>query len=162
MKDGYGKERSVYSEGVFVGYRWYEKKGIKPLFPFGHGLSYTSFEYGRPTVEKSPEGWLVKVPVKNAGGRAGKETVQIYVAPVKPSVERPVKELKGFVKLSLEPGETKTAEIRLSAKDFAYWDVLTHSWRTDAGEYDIVAAASAADERGRTRMKIEHSYLIGD
>ena len=159
---GYGKEKSVYAEGVFVGYRWYEKKGIKPLFPFGHGLSYTSFEYGRPTVEKSLHGWLVKVPVKNAGGRAGKETVQIYVAPAKSSVERPVKELKGFAKLSLESGETKTAEILLNAKDFAYWDVLTHSWRTDAGEYDIVAAASAADERGRTRMKIEQSYLIRD
>ena len=162
VKDGYGKERSVYAEGIFVGYRWYEKKGIKPLFPFGHGLSYTSFEYAKPTVAKTADGWLVKVPVKNAGGRAGKEIVQVYIAPVKPSVERPVKELKGFAKLSLEPGEAKTAEILLSAKDFAYWDVLTHSWRTDAGEYDIVAAASAADERGRARMKIEQSYLIRD
>ena len=126
----YTAARSVYNEGVFVGYRWYDAKGIKPLFPFGYGLSYTTFAYDKAVK--------VHVGIANTGKRAGKETVQLYVAPVNPKIVRPVKELKDFAKVALAPGEAATIEFELGPRDFAYWDVVTHSWRVDAGEYEII------------------------
>ena len=138
----YTAARSVYNEGVFVGYRWYDAKGIKPLFPFGYGLSYTTFAYGKAEVSvlECADGPSVKVHVgiANTGKRAGKETVQLYVAPVNPKIVRPVKELKDFAKVALAPGEAATIEFELGPRDFAYWDVVTHSWRVDAGEYEII------------------------
>ena len=138
----YTAARSVYNEGVFVGYRWYDAKGIKPLFPFGYGLSYTTFAYDKAEVSvlECADGPSVKVHVgiANTGKRAGKETVQLYVAPVNPKIVRPVKELKDFAKVALAPGEAATIEFELGPRDFAYWDVVTHSWRVDAGEYEII------------------------
>ncbi len=146
----YGKKRSELKEGVFIGYRWHDAENIPPLFPFGHGLSYTTFEYGGMTVEEDPDedgGYIVSLPVTNTGSVAGKEVVQLYVAPVNPKVPRPPKELKDFVKLSLEPGETKTAVLRLKERDFAHWDIETHDWLVDGGGYRLLAGSSSADIR---------------
>src|SRR5690606_7391195 len=109
-----GNGEQTYNEGIFVGYRWADKQNIKPLFSFGHGLSYTSFEYGKMTADKkdmSKEGRITfSVDVKNTGKREGQEVVQLYIHDVKSSVPRPVKELKAFEKVSLKAGETKTVK----------------------------------------------------
>ena len=106
--NAYSRESQVveYKEGIFVGYRWAEKHDIKPLFAFGHGLSYTTFEYGQAKCRKSGKGYKVSVDVTNTGAREGKEIVQLYIGDNESSLERPVKELKGFKKVALAPGET--------------------------------------------------------
>ena len=150
----------MYNEGVFVGYRWYDAKGIKPLFPFGYGLSYTTFAYEKAeaSVLECADGPSVKVHVgiANTGKRAGKETVQLYVAPVNPKIVRPVKELKDFAKVALAPGEAATIEFELGPRDFAYWDVVTHSWRVDAGEYEIIIGNLTA------RILVKNSVYVLD
>ena len=152
----YTGTNSVYNEDVFVGYRWYDEKSIRPLFPFGHGLSYTTFEYGKIEVKNLEDGTFeAEIPVSNTGVVAGSEVVQLYVAPVDSRVSRPVKELKGFCRLSLEPGETKTARMRLARRDFAHWDVLSHDWIADAGEYRLLAGASSADIRGEANVRLK-------
>lgn len=136
-----------YSEGVFVGYRWYDKKEIPVAYPFGYGLSYTKFSYEGISVEDRMESdGLVKVSVKvrNAGLVAGKETVQVYVADPVCSVERPVKELRAFEKVDLAPGETRTVELCLDKRAFCFWDVRTHSWVAERGEFIISAGGSSA------------------
>lgn len=146
-KGTYTAERSVYNEGLFVGYRWYEKMAIEPLFPFGHGLSYTSFKYGGLSVERVADGCRVSVAVTNTGARAGAETVQLYVSPVNPPVARPVKELKNFTKVFLAPGETKTVSLTLDRRDFAYWDDAHHDWRAAPGRYLLLVGSSSGDVR---------------
>jgi len=136
-----------YKEGVFVGYRWYESKQIAPLFPFGHGLSYTTFEYSNlsaasPVVDKGDRASF-EFTVKNTGKVEAAEVAQLYVSAVKPSVPRPVKELKGFSKFTLKPGESHVVRIRLTPQDFAFWDVNTHSWKAEAGEYRIFAGSAS-------------------
>ena len=156
----YNGERVIYNEGVFVGYRWYDTKGIKPLFAFGHGLSYTTFEYGEVEVEDTCCGWLVRLPVTNTGTREGKETVQLYVTEDAPTVPRPAKELRNFAKLPLAPGETAIAELEISAKDLAYWDVLNHCWKANAGVYTI-SLGTAADKILRTvKVTLPETVLI--
>ena len=153
----YNKDQVIYNERFYVGYRWYDAKGIKPLFPFGHGLSYTSFAYDEIKLEKEVGvgQWKVSVRVKNTGKVAGKESVQFYMAPVDPKIERAVKELKGFAKTKLlKPGESETLSVTLTKRDFAYWDVLTHDWRVDPGKYEIRVGASAADIRGKVAVEI--------
>ena len=162
-KGTYGEDRSVYNEGVFVGYRWYEKENIKPLFAFGHGLSYTTFKYG--AVSSAPDGkggWRVEVPVTNAGNRAGKETVQLYVAPRSSSVPRPVKELRNFTKLALAPGQTLSASMLLKPSDFAYWDVSRHCWKVEAGTYAVQVGAASDDIRGAAEIVIQEDMYIAD
>ena len=155
-KGTYTAERSVYNEGVFVGYRWYEKEAIRPLFAFGHGLSYTTFAYGAAKVEQTgAAAFVVRVPVTNTGKVAGKETVQLYVAPVAAKVPRPVKELKDFAKVELAPGETKTVTLAVTPRDLAYWDVGSHGWRTDAGEYEILIGSSSADIRTAANIAVD-------
>ena len=144
----YNETRSEYVEGIYVGYRWYEKRNIPVDFAFGHGLSYTSFAYGQPTVEKSTDGWTVRVPVRNAGKRDGAEVVQLYVSPVDPKVDRPVKELKRFAKRALKPGEEAVVEFGVSPRDFAYYDEAQGCFRTDPGTYELKVGSSSADIRG--------------
>lgn len=144
-------DRTEYREGVFVGYRYYEKKKMDVLFPFGHGLSYTTFAYSNLCLDKKQmkdtEELTVSVDITNTGTMAGKEVVQIYVKAPETDVIRPVKELREFAKVSLEPGEAKTVTFTLGKRAFAYWDVLSHSWWVDSGDYTICAAASSADVR---------------
>jgi beta-glucosidase len=130
-----------YQEGVFCGHRWYDGRGIEPAYPFGHGLSYTTFEIGSPVVE----GLQVSVPVTNTGGRAGREVVQIYVGDSVASVRRPPRELRGFAKVVLEPGVTEVVTVTLTHRDLAFWDRQRSTWRAEAGEFRVWAGRSSRD-----------------
>ncbi|WP_288488072.1 glycoside hydrolase family 3 C-terminal domain-containing protein [uncultured Alistipes sp.] len=137
-----------YSEGVFIGYRWYDKHRIPYVFPFGYGLSYTSFTYESIACEDRMEREgrvLVTVRVRNGGGRAGKEIVQLYVSDTRSSVERPAKELKAFAKVALEPGESKTVTLELDRRSFSFWDTESHGWKLERGEFVLRAGGSSAD-----------------
>lgn len=135
----YGGEhdKSVYSEGIFVGYRYYTSKEMEVLFPFGYGLSYTTFSYGNLTVDKKEfkesEKLLVSVDVTNTGACTGKEVVQLYVAPKGGTIIRPVRELKAFEKTELAPGETKTVTFELDSRAYAYWNTEIHDWHVETG-----------------------------
>lgn len=143
--------RVEYQEGVFVGYRYYDAKHIDPLFCFGHGLSYTTFEYGDLTLSAEHLGdddtLTARVTVTNTGSRAGAEVVQLYVAAPKGAVLRPEKELRGFEKVFLQPGESKTVEFTLTRRDFAYYDMELGEWYAPEGEYKVLAASSSRDVR---------------
>lgn len=148
-----------YSEGIFVGYRWTDRqKKVQPLFSFGHGLSYTTFEYGKPVADKremkTGEQITVTVPVKNTGNREGKEVVQLYIRDKKSSVERPVKELKGFCKVSLKPGEEKEVSFTIDRSALSYFDAGSHQWVAEPGAFEAIVAASATDIRGRVEFKL--------
>jgi beta-glucosidase len=151
--------RVHYGEGVFVGYRYYDKKKVEPLFPFGFGLSYTTFEYG--AVNQSAEtigldGTLeVSIKVTNTGQRAGKEIVQLYIRDVKSKVQRPEKELKGFAKVSLEPGESKNVSFKITQEALAYYDDLQHKWVAEPGEFVVLIGADSRDIRGVARFTLE-------
>ena len=141
-----------YKESIYVGYRWFDTKGIRPLFAFGHGLSYTEFEYGEVNVSPkvSANGVLkTSVKVKNIGSRDGKEIVQLYIGEENPLLERPTKELKAFEKVSLAPGETKTVKFEIPVSDLAYFNADTHSWVLDSGhKFTAYFAAASDDVRG--------------
>lgn len=138
-----------YSEGVLVGYRWHDTKKIKPLFPFGHGLSYTTFAYGKPRADRqgmtAGETLTITVPVTNTGDREGAEIVQLYVTDVKAPLQRPAKELKGFRKVLLAPGETREVTFTITPDDLAYFDADAHDWMTHPGKYQAHVASSSAD-----------------
>ena len=139
-----GDKRVAYGEGIFTGYRHYDLNKKKPLFPFGYGLSYTSFEYSALKVAKvGSHSIKVSFDVTNAGDCDGAEIAQIYVAPVNPAVERPVKELKGFDKKFIRKGETVRMEILLDESAFSYYDVNQHGFRCDAGKYRIMVGSSS-------------------
>jgi beta-glucosidase len=145
-----------YGEGVFVGYRYYEKKAVAPLFAFGHGLSYTRFEYSNLRVPESVAGPTVEVSidVKNVGTRAGAEVVQLYVGDeATRSVVRPVKELKGFAKPVLAPGESRTVRFALSARDLAYFDVHVHDFVATPGVHRVYVGSSSADIRAQREFR---------
>ena len=147
-----------YDEGIFVGYRWYEKKNIEPLFPFGHGLSYTSFEYRDLDISREKAGQPVvslRFTVKNAGIREGAEVAQVYVQDVECSVPRPVKELKGFRKVSLKPGQQTTVRVDLHASDFAFWNPETRRWQAGPGVFRILVGSSSADLRLAGEVSME-------
>jgi beta-glucosidase len=157
---------TVYSEGVFVGYRWFDTKNIEPLFAFGHGLSYTTFQYSKLKVVRggdanSPSA-TVEFEITNTGKRAGAEVAQIYVQDVKASVVRPVKELKGFQKVQLQPGETKTISVPLDRSAFAFYDDKQGAWVVEGGEFKILAGASAADIRQMSAFTLEQSIKWKD
>lgn len=133
--------RIVYKEGIFVGYRGYEQKGTKPLFAFGHGLSYTTFGYGNLkilTTSAAEGNYQVSFEVTNKGQRAGAAVAQLYISDRKASVPRPPKELKGFEKVFLQPGETRTIIIPLDARSLAFYDVASGQWRAEAGAFDVL------------------------
>ena len=150
-----------YDEGIFVGYRWAEKNDIKPLFPFGHGLSYTDFKYGKAKVDKSTlthEGKVtVTVPVTNVGAREGSEVVQLYIADIKSSVPRPVKELKGFRKVRLAPSETAEVSFEITPEALSYFDADSHSWVCEPGAFEALVGSSSADIRGKVRFSYDDS-----
>ena len=137
-----------YKEGIYVGYRWAESKKIKPLFAFGHGLSYTTFKLGKSALNAETatvgDEVTVTVPVTNTGNLDGKEVVQVYVSEVKPTVDRPVKELKGFAKVSLKAGETKDVKIVLKSDSFGFYDEAKGGWTTNKGRYQI-SVGNASD-----------------
>lgn len=137
-----------YKEGIYVGYRHFDTKGVKTQFPFGFGLSYTTFKYGKPQIAANGDAWTVSVDVTNTGKCEGKEIVQLYVGDEKCSVDRPKKELKNFAKVSLKPGETKTVSMDITTQDLKFWDEATHAWKAEPGKFKAYVCASAEDVRG--------------
>ena len=136
-----------YNEGVLVGYRWYDTKKIEPQYPFGFGLSYTDFSISKPSISsdklKDGKPVKIKVNVKNTGKMKGAEVVQLYVRENSPSVLRPEKELKGFRKVYLEPGESVDVEFEIDSTDLAFWDDKEHGWKTNPGDYTIMIGNSS-------------------
>lgn len=155
---GDGKKQE-YLEDILVGYRWFDTKKIAPLFAFGHGLSYTTFEYGKVTTDKKEYSQtdIIKATftLKNAGKTDGCETVQLYVSQPKASVLRPVKELKSFKKVSLKAGETKTVELEMNVKDLAFYNDITKQWIVESGTFVLSNAASAVDVKSKTKIEIK-------
>lgn len=136
-----------YAEDLLMGYRWFDTKQIEPLFPFGHGLSYTAFEYGEPVVETDGDEVVLRMKLANVGSRSGRETVQLYIAPPKSAFLRPAQELKGFAKVALEPGESREVEIRLNARSFAIYHPDKREWFVEPGRYLLRLGASSRDIR---------------
>ena len=149
----------AYKEGVFVGYRYYDTKEMPVRYPFGYGLSYTTFEYSDLQLSadriKDTDTLKVTLKVKNTGDRAGKEIVQLYVADKTGAACRPVKELKNFVKVELQPQEEKTVEMELDKRSFAWYNTQIHDWYAASGEYEILAAASSRDIRLKKTVYVE-------
>ncbi len=158
----HGKVR--YGEGIFVGYRYYDKKDVAPLFPFGHGLSYTEFEYSNLRLSASsitPNQTIkVRVDVTNIGKVAGKEIVQLYVRDVKSTFARPEKELKAFEKVEIRPKQTKTVTFTLDREAFWYFDTAKDSWDTEPGEFEILIGASSRDIRKKRNVFLEHEPRV--
>ena len=136
-----------YKEGIYVGYRWTDSKGLRPLFPFGFGLSYTTFKLGKAQADKQQltNGQQISfiVPVTNTGSRAGSETVQLYIAAKDSKVERPVKELKAFQKVYLQPGETRNVTLTIGTDALSYYDETSGSWRVDAGKFEALIGTAS-------------------
>lgn len=149
---------AYYEEGIFVGYRWYDSKGIRPQFPFGYGLSYTDFEYSGASVSnakmKAGKHIDISVNVKNIGDRAGAETVQLYISDPSSSVERPAKELKGFRKVYLEPDETARVSFRIEEKELSFFEPEKHMWIAETGKYIAHIAASSSDIRASLEFEL--------
>lgn len=145
-----------YGEGLFVGYRWYDARRTEVAFPFGHGLSYTTFSYGDAAAAVGEDGDLrVTVPVTNTGDRAGREIVQVYTSLPGGTVQRPVRELKAFASVALEPGETQTVTLTVRRKDLAYWDIRLDAWVVEGGEYVVDVAASSRDIRSTVAVQVD-------
>ena len=142
VADSRGVPHAVYSEGLLIGYRWYDAKGIAPLYPFGFGLSYTSFGYSRLRVVPSASGATASVTVRNTGARAGAEVVQVYVSAPAGAGEPP-KALAGFVKVALRPGETRTVTVPIAARSFAVWSTARHAWTPVKGTWTVRAGGSS-------------------
>ena len=161
-----GTKRVVYKEGIFVGYRGYEHTHVKPLFPFGYGLSYTTFSYSNLRVKSVNAGATGGVPgplydvafdVRNSGVREGADVAQVYIAETHAKVPRPTKELKGFVRIVLKPGETKTATVTLDRRAFSYYDAASKQWRADPGEFNVLVGRSSQDIELRASLTIGES-----
>lgn len=148
-----------YKESIYVGYRWADKEKIKPTFAFGHGLSYTTFAYGRAVVDKkvmgADETLTVTVPVTNTGNREGAEIVQLYISDLKSSLPRPVKELKGFSKVKLTPGETKEVVFTIGKDALSFYDDARHEWVAEPGKFEVIVAASAADMKSKVSFELK-------
>lgn len=147
-----------YLEDILVGYRWHDTKGIAPLFPFGHGLSYSTFKYG--TIQTDKKNYSTNEQIKvfftltNTGSVDAAESVQVYMNQKNPSLMRPVKELKGFKKVYLKPGETKTVELELLVRDFAFYNEAKQDWVVEGDEFILYNAASAEDVKSKTSIKV--------
>jgi beta-glucosidase len=145
-----------YGEGLFVGYRWYDARRAEVSFPFGHGLSYTTFAYGDAAVSVSSNGDIdVRVTVTNTGDRAGREVVQVYTSLPTSSVQRPQRELKAFASVALEAGESREVVLTLRRKDLAYWDIRADRWVVEGGDYVVDVAASSRDIRSSAAVAVE-------
>lgn len=148
--------KSVYNEGIFVGYRFLEKNSINPRFAFGHGLSYTNFEYGEVKVKQvDKQTFELTIPVLNGGNMSGSEVVQVYVGEINATVERPIKELKAFEKIKLQPGEKQNVTVRLDKDAFSFYDVNIHDWRVSKGDYKISIGSSSMDIRKKTIITVK-------
>jgi beta-glucosidase len=149
----------LYGEGIFVGYRGYDARGIEPRYAFGHGLSYARFDYGPAQVEtrelRSGQTQKVSVDVTNTGDRPGLEVVQLYLCDVESRLVRPDQELAAFVKVSLEPGETRRLELDLEPRALSYWDPAARGWVAEPGEFEVRIGRSSRDIRSRVRFRLE-------
>jgi len=153
---GYKNLEIKYDEGVFVGYRYLDQNKIEPQFPFGYGLSYTSFDYSNIKVkETGNKNFEVTLDIKNSGKVKGDEIAQLYVSEKVCSVPRPVKELKGFSRVSLNPGETKTITMKLKPRDFAFWDVSSNNWKVEPGDFDLLVGCSSRDIKLKQMINIK-------
>ncbi|KAF2118271.1 glycoside hydrolase superfamily [Lophiotrema nucula] len=156
--------KTVYGEGIYIGYRHYERANIAPLFPFGHGLTYTTFEYGEPTINNTvlseSSDITVSVPVTNTGSTAAYEIVQGYVRDIKSRIPRPEKELQAFGKVLLQPGETKTVDLKLNKYSVGYFDTSlsqTGAWIAEEGAFELLIGASSADIR-QVSFEVKESF----
>ncbi len=156
----HGSSDIDYKEGVFLGYRYYDTYHVDPMFPFGFGLSYTTFKYsGLEVTQDSTDKYTVSFDVKNTGIRYGAEVAELYVSPDDPKISRPVQELKNYEKVFLQPGETKTVTLHLDASSFAYFDMSKNTFVVDQGNYDVIIGASSSDERLRKTIAVEASVI---
>lgn len=157
-KDGSDIVDCNYSEGIFVGYRWNDKNDIKPLFPFGHGLSYTSFKYGKPVISSdkmAADGKIiVRIPVTNVGDRTGAEVVQLYIRDLKSSLPRPVKELKDFKKVTLEPNRSAEVQFEITPDKLMFFDAEKHEWIAEEGDFIALIGSSSSDIRDSIKFKL--------
>ena len=148
-----------YNEGIFVGYRWADKEKTKPLFSFGHGLSYTTFAYGKAIADKKVMGQdetlTITLPVTNTGSREGSEVIQLYISDLKSSLPRPVKELKGFSKVKLAPGETREVTFTIGKEALSFFDDARHEWVAEPGKFEAWIGASSTDIRNRVAFELK-------
>ena len=150
--------KSAYSEGLLVGYRGYRARGVKPLFPFGHGLSYTSFAYSSLSVPSSAPGGkpvTVRLTLRNTGKREGQEVVQVYVEPVEPVTGEPRRTLRAFRKITIEAGGRQDAVLNLDPRAFSFYDVEVSGWRVRPGVYRVLAGSSSEDIRQTGEIRID-------
>ncbi len=152
--DGY---QAQYREGIYVGYRYYDKANKDVLFPFGHGLSYASFSYSNIKCERTCNNWVINVTVKNEGSVYGEEIAQLYISDLQNGVHKPINELKGFEKIGLKPGEKEEIEFKLNERSIAYYDADEKDWRIQNGKYEIKVGSSSRD----IRLKTEIEYTEG-
>ncbi|HSW58534.1 MAG TPA: glycoside hydrolase family 3 C-terminal domain-containing protein, partial [Dehalococcoidales bacterium] len=152
------RDKVLYGEDIFVGYRYFDKNNVEPLFPFGFGLSYTEFEYSnlRITPEKASahEKVRVEAEIKNTGRRSGKEVVQLYVSDIASSLPRPPRELKGFQKVSLKPGQKVKVIFELGKDAWSYWDPAKKGWIAEPGDFDVLVGSSSRDIRLKKKIRI--------
>ena len=148
----------IYREDIFVGYRWADKEKIKPLFPFGHGLSYTTFAYGKPSADKktmtADDAISFTVNVKNTGTREGQEVVQL-ISVIRILSPRPVKELKGFQKVKLAPGEEKAVTLTIDKKALSFFDDAKHEWVAEPGKFEAIIGSSSRDIKGTVPFELK-------
>ncbi len=159
------KDKVYYREGIYVGYRYYNSKQMDVLFPFGHGLSYTTFEYQNLKIQEFGQDVLVSADIKNTGEVFGKEAVQVYVSTKTSHVNRPIHELRDFQKVSLDPGETKTVQFKLGRRAFSYWNSEISDWHVEPATYEIQVASSSRDIRLRDEIfirgrKLRQTYTL--
>ncbi len=150
-------DQAQYSEGIFVGYRHYDAHNITPLFPFGYGLSYTTFSYSHLRISRSASLYAVDLDVTNSGTRAGGEVVQLYLGLPSTSVPEPPRQLKGFQKLFLQPGQSQHVRFLLQSGDLAYWNVQRHTWTVQPGSYQVMVGSSSRDIRLQGSLMIAHT-----
>ena len=164
LAQGKGKDQQnpiniKYNEGIFVGYRWHDTKNIKPLFSFGHGLSYTTFEIGQAKADKSviteDETITFTIPVKNTGKKAGAEVVQLYIRDLKSSLPRPLKELKGFEKIYLNPGEQKEVTIMIDKSALSFFDPVKHDWVAEPGDFEALIGNSSDAIKTKIKFSLQ-------
>jgi beta-glucosidase len=157
-----GTNRIEYQEGIFVGYRGYEKNNVQPLFPFGFGLSYTTFKFSDLTVTPAATmpGATVSFSIANTGSRAGAVVAEVYVAAAPSSVPRPSKELKGFAKVSLASGQTQTVQVPLNARAFCFYDEKAKQWRAEAGSYRVLVGSSSEKVELSGELKLDKTTVV--
>ena len=157
--DDYNAVESLYKEGVFIGYRWFEQQNITPLFSFGHGLSYSQFDFSDIQLSSDTLGpdevLTVMATVKNVGKVAGAEVVQLYLHDKQASVKRPMKELKGFSKVFLQPGESQQVSITLNQRDLSFWDINSNDWLAEPGDFEVMLGASVSDIKLKSKFNYE-------